>query len=149
MTEFDHQRITSSIGDAFAILCVRAGRGSAAEKRVRLGFEAILRQLGTPPLRMIARSVPPAGRVVGTSSTDWRQIIGALERCLAIFRRYEPLLNANQRRTRELVEATLRFAHEELRHQLMRRLSASPVAPAPDRSSEPLTQPEAVAPSAA
>jgi hypothetical protein len=125
MTEFDEQRIVGWVSEAFAILCVRAGGGSVAEKKVRLGFESILRQLGTPPLRIIARSMPPLGRVISASSGDWRQIINALERSLAIFDRYEALVTPAQRRTRELVAATRQFAHEELRARANGRLSGS------------------------
>lgn len=126
MTEFDLQRITAWIRDGFAILCVRANGGSAAEHQVRLGFEGILRELGTPPLRLLARSLPVPVRVVGASSTDWRQIISALDRCLAVFQRYDPLLNARLRRTRDLIAATRSFAQEQLRSEIARRAAAAP-----------------------
>lgn len=120
MTEFDQKRIANWIGDAFAILCVRAGGGSPAERKVRLGFEAILRQLGTPPLRIITRSLPPPGRAVSATAADWRQIVHALDRCRAVFSRYGHLLDAAQQRTRALVETTRTFAYDALRARSQR-----------------------------
>lgn len=132
MTEFDHQRIANGIGDAFAILCVRASGGSAAERNVRLGFEAILRQLGTPPLRFIARSVPPPDRPVTASAADWRHILHSLDRCRTVFARYDGLLTAAQQRTRALLETTRTFAEAELRSRSQRSKSAETAAAATD-----------------
>lgn len=138
MTEFDRQRISNWIADAFAILCVRAGGGSAAERQVRLGFEAILRQLGTSPLRVVARSVPPAGRPIPASTADWRQIIHALERCRLTFSRYEVSLNPPERRTRELIEKTQGFAQQELAVRNGRSYSTAPSpSPRPRAKADP------------
>ncbi|MDO8542667.1 MAG: hypothetical protein Q7S40_19680 [Opitutaceae bacterium] len=114
MTEFDQRRIVKLIGDAFVILCVRVGGGSAAERKLRLGFEAILRQLGTTPLQVIASFVPLPGRHIGASTGDLRQIVRALDQCLAVFQRYASVLNPDQRRTQELIGATREFAEQEL-----------------------------------
>jgi hypothetical protein len=114
MTELDQQRVAEWIGDAFAILCVRIGGVSAAERNLRLGFEALLRQLGTSPLRMIAHHAPPAFRTTTASNADLRHIRTALDSCLTIFARYDPVLNTDQRRIQLLVRATRRYADEEL-----------------------------------
>lgn len=113
MKPADQQRIAEWIGDAFAILCVRHGGTSAAEKNVRLGFESILRHLGTPPLHLMAKSPPPpAGG--NASSADLRHIIKSLDSCLAMFERYESALTAEQRRVQALVRSTRRHADEVL-----------------------------------
>jgi hypothetical protein len=114
MTDLDQQRIAEWIGDAFAILCVRVGGLSAAERNLRLGFEAILRQLGTSPLREVARSTPPLYTRATATMSDLRQILKALDSCLAVFQRYDAVLNHAQRRIQILVRATRRFAEEEL-----------------------------------
>jgi hypothetical protein len=114
MTDLDQQRITEWIGDAFAILCVRVGGLSEAERNLRLGFEAILRQLGTSPLRVVAKSTPPLHSRATASTSDLRHILKALDSCLTIFQRYDPVLTHAQRRTQILVRATRRFAEEEL-----------------------------------
>lgn len=126
MTELDQRRIAEWIGDAFAILCVRVGGFSDAETKVRLGFEAILRQLGTPPLRAIAQSPPPLYAQPGASTADLRHIIKALDSCLAIFNRYAAGLTTAQRRVELLVRATRRHAADEL--------SRRAVSPASDTS---------------
>ena len=126
MTDQDHRSITEWIGDAFAILCVRVGGYSKAETNVRLGFEAILRHLGTPPLRAISKSPPPLFAQVGASSSDLRHIIKALDSCLVIFDRYAAVLSVAQRRLEILIRATRRHAEEELRSRGARTVSASP-----------------------
>jgi hypothetical protein len=113
MTEYDQQRIAEWIGDAFAILCVRVGGLSAAETNLRLGFEALLRHLGTSPLSEVAKAPPPrAGSPA--SAADLRNIIRALDCCLTVFRRYDAVLQPAQRRIQILVRATRRYAEEEL-----------------------------------
>ena len=102
------------IGDAFAILCVRIGGLSAAEKNLRLGFEALLRQLGTSPLRFVAQKPPPLSANTTASITDLRHIAKALDSCLAVFQRYDAVLTPPQRRIQILVRATRRLADEEL-----------------------------------
>ena len=114
MTDLDQQRVAEWIGDAFAILCVRVGGLSAAEKNLRLGFEAILRQLGTSPLREVAKATPPLHSRVTATVTDLRHIVKALDCCLGVFQRYDAVLNAAQRRVQILVRAARRFAEEEL-----------------------------------
>lgn len=114
MTDLDQRRIAEWIGDAFAILCVRIGGFSEAENKVRLGFESILRQLGTPPLRAIAKAPPPLFAPTGASLGDLRHIIKALDSCLAIFDRYTAVLTTAQRRVELLVRATRRHAQEEV-----------------------------------
>lgn len=113
MTERDQQRIAGWIRDAFAILCTRVGRISEAEAHLRLGFEAILRQLGTSPLRMVPTTVPLAARTA-TSAGDLRQIMKALDSCLAVYQRYDAVLTTVQRRIQILARATRRYAAEEL-----------------------------------
>jgi hypothetical protein len=114
MTEPDQRRIAEWIRDAFAILCVRASGRSEAETKLRLGFEALLRQLGSTPLREVANTTPPPfGKMVATSS-DLRSIIKALDSCLAILQRYDAVLNTEQRRIQILARATRRFAETEL-----------------------------------
>lgn len=116
MTETDQQRIAEWIGDAFAILCVRVGGASKAEINLRLGFEAILRQLGTSPLRLVASTPPPLAR--GTTSTaELRLIRKALDSCLSVFRRYERVLTEQQRQVQALVRSARDFADEELRRR--------------------------------
>src|SRR4051812_14020855 len=114
MTELDRQKVAEWIGDAFAILCVRISSASAAEKNLRLGFETMMRQLGTPPLRMVTRGTAPAFCAVIASKGDLRTIVKALDCCLAIFHRYEAVLTEAQRRIQILVRATKRYAEEEL-----------------------------------
>src|SRR4051812_6159808 len=109
MTELDRQRIAEWIGDAFAILCVRISSASTAEKNLRLGFETMMRQLGTPPLRMVARGTPPPFCPVRASNGDLRTIAKALDCCLAVFHRYEAVLTEAQRRIQILVRATRRY----------------------------------------
>ena len=128
MTDLDQRRIVEWIGDAFAILCVRVGGYSEAETKVRLGVEAILRHLGTPPLRAITKSPPPLFAPTGASSADLRHIIKALDSCLAVFGRYAAVLNASQRKTEILIRATRRHAEEELESRSRRPVSASPFA---------------------
>jgi hypothetical protein len=119
MTEPDQQRIAEWIGDAFAILCVRVGGLSRAETNLRLGFEAILRQLGTPPLRIIAASPPAFGRGAVTTA-ELRLIRKALDCCAAVFQRYERVLTPSQRRNQALVRSARDFAEQELRAREMR-----------------------------
>ena len=114
MTGLDQQRISEWIGDAFAILCVRIGGMSPVEVNLRLGFEAILRQLGTPPLRLLARTSPPGFGAINATTSDLRQILKALDSCLAIFQRYDAVLTTAQRRIQILARATRRFAEEAL-----------------------------------
>jgi hypothetical protein len=110
----DQQRIAEWIGDAFAILCVRGPAGSEAETNLRRGFEAILRELGSSPLRVLAGGKVPMQRPVPASTGDLRQIIKALDSCLAAFGRYDPVLTTAQRKTQVLIRATRRYAEEEL-----------------------------------
>lgn len=128
MTELDQRRIAEWIGDAFAILCVRVAGFSEAEKNVRLGFETILRQLGTPPLRAIAKAPPPVFSQAGASTGDFRQIIKALDSCLTVFQRYNGLLTIAQRRIEILIRATRRFAEEELQQRTTRTAPAVTVS---------------------
>ena len=133
MTDLDQQRISEWIGDAFAILCVRVGGLSAAERNLRLGFEAILRHLGTSPLRVVAKSTPPLHTRATASTWDLRHILKALDSCLAVYQRYDAVLNPAQRRTQILVRATRRYADEELQSRSnppipVARVSASPFA---------------------
>lgn len=114
MTDLDQQRVAAWIGDAFAILCVRISRSSLAETRLRRGFESILRELGTSPLRLIARRSPlPAARGSVTSA-DLRHILSALDAALTVFDRYAWVLTPTQHRARELVLAARCHAAEEL-----------------------------------
>lgn len=125
MTELDQRRIAEWIGDAFAILCVRVGGFSEAENKVRLGFESILRQLGTPPLRAITKAPPPLFAPTGASVADLRHIIKALDSCLAVFDRYSAVLTDTQRRVAILVRATRRHAHEEILYRTARPAHAA------------------------
>jgi hypothetical protein len=133
MTELDQQRVAEWIGDAFAILCVRVGGLSAAERNLRLGFEAILRQLGTSPLREISKSTPPLHPRATASTSDLRHILKALDSCLGVFERYAAVLTHAQRRIEVLVRATRRCADEELRNRSATPASASPFASAAGR----------------
>jgi hypothetical protein len=127
MTDLDQQRVAEWIGDAFAILCVRVGGLSEAERNLRLGFEAILRQLGTSPLRVIAKSSPPLHTRATASIADLRHIMKALDCCLAVFQRYDAILTNAQRRIQFLVRATRRFAEEELHNRRAAPISTEPV----------------------
>jgi hypothetical protein len=98
MRVVDQQRIAEWIGDAFAILCVRTNGRSAAEDNLRRGFESILRQLGTPPLRVVVQAQFPAHRPTPASITDLKHIIKALDSCLSSLARYEAILTTAQRR---------------------------------------------------
>lgn len=120
MKDLDQQRVAEWIGDAFAILCVRVGGLSAAEKNLRLSFEALLRQLGTSPLRLVTNKPPPPTRASPASTGDLRHIAKALDACLAVFQRYDAVLDVAQRRLLFLVRATRRYAQEEIdsRHAL-------------------------------
>lgn len=129
MTERDQHRIAAWIGDAFAILCVRIDGFSAAEKQVRSGFEEILRQLGTSPLRIAARVPPPFGRERATSAADLRHILKALDACLAVFARYQPGLDEAQRRIQRLVTATRTHADEALRGHTAIATTATATSP--------------------
>ena len=127
MTDLDQQRVAEWIGDAFAILCVRIGGLSEAERNLRLGFEAILRQLGTSPLRVIAKSTPPLHTRATASAADLRHIMKALDCCLMVFQRYDAILTNAQRRIQFLVRATRRFAEEELRSRSTPPVSTEPM----------------------
>lgn len=129
MTDRDQQRVAEWIGDAFAILCVRMGGFSPAENNLRLGFETILRHLGTSPLREIARTAPSVYSPVAASTSDLRNIIRALDSCLMIFQRYDAVLTTAQRRIQILVRASRRFAEEELSTR-QNRMAATPVVAA-------------------
>src|SRR5690349_4354393 len=87
---------------------------SAADTNLRLGFEAILRQLGTSPLRVVTQKPPPLVSSIPASAADLRHIIKALDSSLRVFARYDPILNPAQRRIQILVRATRRYAEEEL-----------------------------------
>lgn len=130
MTELDQQRVAEWIGDAFAILCVRVGGVSEAERNLRLGFEAILRQLGTSPLRMVAKTAPPLHSRATASTGDLRHILKALDSCLTVFQRYDAVLTAAQRRIQILVRATRRFAEVELHSRSAPNLAHVPTATA-------------------
>jgi hypothetical protein len=114
VTDLDRQRIAASIGEAFAILCMRVGGTSKAEANVRLGFEAILRHLGTPPLRLLAHGAPLRYRRGAATEAELRHILRALESCRSIFDRYQPALTAAEQRIYRLVCATRDFAAEEI-----------------------------------
>ena len=114
MRNLDQERIAEWIGDAFAILCVRVGGLSAAETKLRLGFETILRHLGTSPLHVVTKAGPPPHVQFPASRGDLRQIMKALDSCLAIFQRYEAILPPAQREMQRLVQDTRRFAEQEL-----------------------------------
>jgi hypothetical protein len=119
MTDLDQQRVAEWIGDAFAILCVRVGGASKAELNLRLRFEAILRELGTSPLRLLANTPPPMGRVPATTA-DLRLIRKALDSCLGVFQRYDRVLTPSQRGVQALVCSARDHADEEL-HQRERQ----------------------------
>ena len=114
MTPVDQQRIAEWIGDAFAILCVRISGFSEAETNLRLGFEAILRQLRIPPLGVVAKAAPAPYRRVGATPADLRHILKALNSCDAIFQRYERVLTPLQRDIQRLVRETRRYAEQEI-----------------------------------
>jgi hypothetical protein len=114
VTDLDRQRIAASIGEAFAILCLRVGGASKAETNVRLGFEAILRQLGTPPLRLLSNGGPLRYRRGAASDAELRHILKALDTCSKIFERYQSALSPSERRIHTLVSATRDFAAEEI-----------------------------------
>lgn len=114
MTAQDQQRLAAWIGDAFAILCVRQSGLSDAETNLRLGFEAILRQLRIPPLEVVSKSAPAPYRPIAATPADLRHILKALNSCIAIFERYEPVLTAHQRSTLRMVQNARRFTEQEL-----------------------------------
>lgn len=114
VTVQDQQRVAEWIGDAFAILCVRQSGLSDAETNLRLGFEAILRQLRIPPLEVVAKSAPVPYRRIAATPADLRHILKALNSCIAIFDRYERILTSTQRRTLGMVEDARRFTQQEL-----------------------------------
>ena len=128
VNDLDYQRIAEWIGDAFAILCVRIGGDSPAETNLRLGFEAILRQLGTSPLRVVTQKPPPPVSRIPASTADLRHIIKALDSSLRVFARYDPILNSAQRRIQILVRATRRYAEEELNARLKPAEALTPTA---------------------
>ncbi len=110
----DRRRIAEWIGDAFVILCVRVSGYSRAEKHLRLGFEAILRQLGTSPLAAITRTTLPPYTPPSATASDLRLIIKALDSCLATFERYGAVLNSSHQRMEVLIRTTRQFAEEAL-----------------------------------
>lgn len=127
----DRRRIAEWIGDAFAILCVRVSGYSQAEKHLRLGFEAILRQLGTSPLGAVTKSPLPPYAPPSATAADLRLIIKALDSCLATFERYSAVLNPSHQRTEALIQATRRFAEEALharRRPPTKRRTTSPLS---------------------
>lgn len=128
MTDLDNRRIAEWIGDAFAILCVRVSGCSTAETKVRLGVEAILRHLGTPPLRAITARPPPLFAQTGASSADLRHILKALDCCLAVFNRYAAVLTPAERRIEILIRATRRHTEEELANRSTRAVTTTPFA---------------------
>lgn len=128
ITEPDQRRISEWIRDAFAILCVRASGRSESETKLRLGFEAILRQLGTSPLRELSHRSPPVYGHAAATAGDLRTIIKALDSCLGVFQRYDAVLTTGQRRMQILVRATRRFAEEAL---VARIAAIEPRNPAP------------------
>jgi hypothetical protein len=117
MTDMDQRRIAEWIGDAFAILCVRIGGLSEAETQVRLGFEAILRQLGSSPLHVIAQAPPPLFASSGATAADLRLILKALDSCVAVFDRYMGVLSESQRAIEQLVRSTREHTRLELRRR--------------------------------
>lgn len=127
MTELDQRRITERIRDAFAILCVRTSGRSEAETKLRLGFEALLRHLGTSPLHEVAKTRMPTKPSTAASPADLRNIIHALDGCLAILERYDAVLSTSQRRIQFLARATRRFAEDVL---------STPSNTAPTRTSQ-------------
>jgi hypothetical protein len=125
MTELDQRRVAEWIRDAFAILCVRASGRSDAERKLRLGFEALLRHLGTSPLHEVTRSSLPFPGGMHASTSDLRTIIKALDSCVVILQRYDSVLTTGQRRMQILVRATRRFAEEELGARTPRATAAA------------------------
>jgi hypothetical protein len=114
VTGQDQQRVAEWIGDAFAILCVRQSGLSDAETNLRLGFEAILRQLRIPPLDVLVKSAPAPYRPVLATPADLRHILKALNSCIAIFERYDAVLTPTQGKTLRMVRDARRFAEQEL-----------------------------------
>lgn len=125
MTDLDQRRVAGWISEAFSILSVRTSGLSAAEIRLRLHFETLVRQLGSSPLRMVSDRVL---RLPGQRTTlaDVRVILLLLDRCLELFSRYEAVLTPQQRQVHGLVRETRRFAALELTARTRRR--AEPVA---------------------
>ncbi len=119
MTASDRRHIAEWITDAFAIMYVRIGGTSTAERNIRLGFEAILRQFGTPPLTVLA-DAPPPGLAGGTTNADLRLILQALESCLEVYARYEGTLTMSDQRVQVLLRATHRCASEELQSRMIK-----------------------------
>lgn len=110
----DRRRIAEWIGDAFAVLCVRVSGYSRAEKHLRLGFEAILRQIGTSPLGAITKTPLPPYAPPSATAADLRLIIKALDSCLATFERYGAVLNSSHQKIETLIRTTRQFAEEAL-----------------------------------
>ena len=114
VTSLDQQHVAEWIGDAFAILCVRLSGHSQAEASLRLGFEAILRQLRIPPLGILAKAAPAPYRRIAATTADLRHILKALDSSLAIFQRYGAQLAPAERELQQLIQETRRFAEQEL-----------------------------------
>lgn len=142
LTPVEQRKTRRWVSDAFAILCVRVSGHSHAEKQLRLGFEAILRQMGTSPLHAITASPLPVYAAPTVTSFDLRLILQALDSCLALFGRYGAVLNQNQRRIEEQIRTTRAFALEELGARITRRTDSHADHPAPATT---LTQPESYA----
>lgn len=119
------RRIIRWISDAFAVLCVRTSGRSKAEKQLCLGFEAILRELGSSPLHAITSSPLPAYAPPSATSGDLRLILHALDSCLATFARYEAVLDATQRRIEARMRETRMYALAALAARGARRAEAS------------------------
>jgi hypothetical protein len=113
MTASDESHVAEWISDSFAIVCSRIGGFSDRERNIRRGFEAIMRQLGTP-LIPPADASPADGFATGTSSDDLQQILQALDSSLTVFARYDRALTNAERRIQILLRATRRYTGEEL-----------------------------------
>lgn len=114
MTDLDRQRIAACIGDAFGVLCARVGGSSTAETNLRLGFESILRQLGTPPLRFVSKGAPLRYRRGAATAGELKHILKALDASLAIFDRYASSMSPAEQRVQTLIVATRQFADDAL-----------------------------------
>lgn len=121
LTPRETRRIVRWISDAFAVLCVRTSGRSKAEKQLCLGFEVILRELGSSPLQAITSSPLPAYAPPCATSGDLRLIIQALDACLATFSRYEAVLDATQRRLDARIRETRAHAIAALGARTLRR----------------------------
>lgn len=114
MPATDEELVGEWLHDAFAILSRRKPGATPAETNLHRALEAVVRHLPSSRCDLQMFRVAAGAHVDELSNDDLRNILQALDSCLALFARNERGLTIGQRFTYILVRASRRNADEAL-----------------------------------